>query len=129
MNTAENQQPTLMDELERCRPWIEAALERTGGTHLFEDIVEAVFEGRMQFWPAHDACAVTEVIVFPRKKVLHVFLAGGKMETIVDMNESAAIWAKSLGCEGMSIAGRKGWVKVLKSKGWRESYVTLAVEV
>lgn len=125
----EQRQITIFDELERCRPWIEAALERSGGTHLFEDIVEAVAEGRMQLWPAPDACAVTEIIVFPRKKVLHVFLAGGKMETIVDMNDSAVEWAKSLGCEGMSIAGRKGWVKVLKKKGWREQFVNLALEV
>ena len=30
----------LSDELERCRPWIEAALEYCGGTHEFEDIVD-----------------------------------------------------------------------------------------
>ena len=122
-------QITIQDELERCRPWIQAALDRSGGTHLFEDIVQAVSEGKMQFWPAPDACAITEIIVFPRKKVLHVFLAGGKLETIVDMNESAVAWAKSLGCDGMSIAGRKGWVKVLKKKGWTESFVSLALEV
>lgn len=120
---------TVYDELERCRPWIEAALERSGGTHIFNDIVDAVIEGRMQFWPAQDACAITEVIVFPRKKVLHVFLAGGKLETIVDMNDSAVQWAKAIGCDGMSIAGRKGWVKVLKKKGWTESFVNLALEV
>lgn len=129
MNLAEKQEISLIDELQRCRPWIEAALERSGGTHIFEDIVDAVIEGRMQFWPASDACAITEVIVFPRKKVLHVFLAGGKMETIVDMNDSAVEWAKLIGCDGMSIAGRKGWVKVLKKKGWRESFVSLALEV
>jgi len=122
-------QITIQDELERCQPWIQAALDRSGGTHLFEDIVQAVMEGKMQFWPANDACAITEIIVFPRKKVLHVFLAGGKLETIVDMNESAVAWAKSLGCDGMSIAGRKGWVKVLKKKGWTESFVSLALEV
>jgi hypothetical protein len=120
---------TIYHELQRCRPWIESALERSGGTHLFEDIVKAVVEGRMQLWPADDACAVTEIIVFPRKKVLHVFLAGGKLETIVDMNDSAEVWARSLGCDGMSIAGRKGWVKVLKKKGWKESFVNLALEV
>ena len=122
-------QITIQDELERCRPWIQAALDRSGGTHFFEDIVQAVMEGKMQFWPAPDACAITEIIVFPRKKVLHVFLAGGKLETIVDMNESAVAWAKSLGCDGMSIAGRKGWIKVLKKKGWTESFTSLALEV
>jgi len=29
---------TQVNELERCRPWIEAALEYSGGTHEFEDV-------------------------------------------------------------------------------------------
>jgi hypothetical protein len=43
---------TFEGELERCRPWIEAAMEYSGGTHEFEDIVQALIDGRMQFWPA-----------------------------------------------------------------------------
>lgn len=126
---AEAREITIFDELERCRPWIEAALDRSGGTHLFEDVVDSIMSGHMQFWPAEDSCAVTEIIVYPRKKVLHVFLAGGKLETIVSMNESAVEWAKSIGCQGMSIAGRKGWIKVLKSKGWKEQFTNLSLEV
>ena len=32
---------------ERCRPWIEAALKYTGGTHLFEDVVANLAKGTM----------------------------------------------------------------------------------
>ena len=60
-----------LSELERCRGWIDAALEYGGGTHIYEDIVEAIVEGRMQLWPAKDSCLITEIIVYPRKKVLH----------------------------------------------------------
>ena len=35
-----------MTELQRCRQWIEAALEYSGGTHLYEDVVTAVVEGK-----------------------------------------------------------------------------------
>lgn len=122
-----------MDELEsemgRCREWIEAALEYSGGTHDFDDILAAVKTGMMQFWPAEDACAVTEILVFPKKKVLHIFLAGGNMDTIVDMNESAEYFAKLNGCTGMSIAGRRGWTKVLKDKGYSESFTTLGKNI
>lgn len=118
-----------MDELEsemgRCREWIEAALEYSGGTHDYDDIVEAVKAGMMQFWPAEDACAVTEIMVFPKKRVLHIFLAGGNMETIIDMNESAEKFAKLNGCTGMSIAGRKGWEKMLAHKGYKHSFTAL----
>ena len=37
----------VVNELERCRPWIEAALEYSGGTHSFEDIALGIKEARM----------------------------------------------------------------------------------
>ena len=116
-------------ELDRCREWIEAALAYSGGTHEYEDIVEGIHALRYQFWPAEKGCAVTEVIEYPRKKVFHVFLAGGEMDQIVDMESSAAIFAKHNGCQGMSLAGRKGWSKVLKEHGWSEAFTTLAKEL
>ena len=116
-------------ELERCRPWIEAALDRGGNTHLFEDIVSAVKAGTMQFWPAEDACAVTEIIVYPRKKALHVFLAGGNMDTIVDMDESAVYFARQNGCSSMSIAGRKGWQRILQDRGYKPVLTSLGKDI
>lgn len=119
----------LHKELLRCRPWIEAALEYCGGTHIYEDIVEGIVSGRMQFWPADNGCAVTEIIVFPRKKVFHIFLAGGEMNQIVDMDESAKHFAQAQGCSDMTIAGRKGWARVLKKNEWTEAFTTLTKEI
>ena len=120
---------SINEELERCKDWIEAALEYSGGTHEWSDIVEGIHSLRYQFWPAEKGCAVTEIILFPKKKIFHVFLAGGEMDQIVDMNDSAAQFAKAQGCDGMSIAGRKGWSRVLKNEGGTESLTTLAKEL
>jgi|TARA_R110000787_G_scaffold168510_1_gene281322 hypothetical protein len=120
---------SLSHELNRCRPWIEAALEYSGGTHLYQDIVEGIASGHMQFWPAPKGCAVTEIIIFPRKKVFHIFLAGGEKNQIVDMDDSAMAFAKAQGCSGMTIAGRKGWSRVLKTKGWTEAFTTLSKDI
>lgn len=119
----------LVDELYRCRPWIEAALERADGTHTLNDVIENIFKGSMQFWPAPKGCAITEIIQYPRKKVLHVFLAGGEMEQIVDMDGSAVQFARANGCSGMSIAGRKGWARVLKEKGYQETFTVLTKDI
>ena len=94
-----------------------------------EDVVQAVIEGKMQFWPAPRGCAVTEIIAFPQKKVLHIFLAGGEMDQIIDMDSSAVEFAKMNGCTGMSIAGRKGWSRVLKDKGYEEAYTVLTKDI
>lgn len=116
-----------MTELDRCRPWIEAALDYSGGTHAFEDIAAAIHEGRMQLWAGPDGCAVTEILVFPRKKVLHVFLAGGKKEQIIDFQQSAAAWGRSQGCTSMTIAGRAGWRRVLRD--WEPKFTTLGIDI
>lgn len=113
-----------VNELERCKGWIESALEYGGGTHYYEDIVEAILAGRMQLWPAKDSCLVTEITVFPRKKVLHVFLGGGDLEEIIGMHESVVQWAIEQGCESLTMTGRKGWLKALKDDGWK-SQLTL----
>lgn len=120
---------SLADELNRCKPWIDGALEYCGGTHLYEDIVDGITTGSLQFWPAPNGCAVTEIIIFPRKKVFHIFLAGGERDQIVDMDESAVQFAKMQGCTSMTIAGRRGWARVLKQKGWAEAFTTLSKEI
>jgi len=121
--------PEIVQQLKRCLPYIEAALEYSGGTHTAKDVAIGIIEGRMQLWPGEDACAVTEIVVYPMKKVLHVFLAGGNMDTIVDMQKSAEEWGKLQGCSAMTIAGRKGWSRVLADHGYKEKFVTLAKEL
>jgi len=105
--------------LEYCRKWIEDALEYSGGSHVFEDVVDGITSGRMQLWPAERGCAVTEIVVYPKKRVLHVFLAGGEMGTITDMIDAATEWGKTQGCTSMTIAGRRGWERVLAKHGYR----------
>ena len=109
---------TEINPIERCRPWIEAALEYSGGTHTFDDIVEGLTEGRMQLWPAPRGCIVTELVVYPRKKYINIFLAGGELDQILDMDGDVKAWAKEQGCDAAMMSGRIGWKKPLKSLGW-----------
>ena len=121
--------PSALDEFVRCAPWLQGALDAGGNTHTLRDVFAAVCEGRMQFWPAPNGCAVTEIVVYPQNKVLHVFLAGGEMQQIVDMDSSAAEFARANGCDGLSICGRRGWARVLKNNGWKETMTTLVKEL
>lgn len=114
-------------ELARCREWIEAALEYSGGTHAFEDIVQGCYEGRMQLWPGIKSAGVTEITAFPRKKVLHVFLAGGDMDELLVMMRSAMAWGRAVGCDGMTMAGRPGWRRVLERHGWSHTFTVMEV--
>ena len=104
---------------------IESALDEGGNTHTYQDIRESIISGKMQLWLGDDACAVTEIVVYPRKKVLHVFLAAGKMETIVDMLDSAERFGKANGCVSITIAGRHGWKRVLSKEGFEHTLTVL----
>ena len=119
---------TGANELLRCRDWIEDALEYSGGTHTFDDVVRSVMEGRMQLWPGPRGCAVTEIVVYPKKKVLHVFLAGGEMDQIIDMIDSAVEWSRGQGCSSMTLAGRHGWKRVLDQYGFKPVMTVLEKE-
>jgi hypothetical protein len=103
----------ILSELVRCRPWIDEALQWSGGTHDFLDIVEAVLDDRMRLWSRPDACIVGQIVVHPKKTVLHLFLAGGNLRTLRKMQPDVQAWARGQGATLISISGRPGWTKAL----------------
>ena len=111
--------------IEACRAWIEAALAYSGGTHTFEDVAAGIESGRMQLWPADDGCIVTEIVVYPQRKVLNGFLAGGEMARVRDMVPHIEEWARMQGCAATELTGRKGWERVFGPMGYRFGAVTL----
>lgn len=108
----------------RCIPFLEAALGYADGTHTVDDVRAAIEGGKAQFWPGEKSAVVTEILTFPRKKVCHYWLAGGDLDELLDMEPSIETWAKAIGCESMTIAGRPGWHRALK--GYRKAFTTLS---
>ena len=117
------------DVIDPCRAWIEAALEHGGNTHTFEDVKQGILEGRMQLWPAEDGCCVTEIVVYPRKKVLSGFLAGGDLSRVIDMIPDIEAWAVAHGCAAAEITGRRGWVRAFGPIGYREAATNIRKEL
>jgi len=111
------------------RKLLDSALEFSGGTHLFEDIVDAVADGRMHFWPAEKSCVVTEVICYPRARAIHIFLAAGDLAQIKDMDETFAQFGRALDAKYITLSGRKGWTKVLDDIGYKISHVSMFKEI
>ena len=120
---------TFKDEITRCRSWIEAALEYSGGTHNFDDVAEGLASGKMQLWPAPKGCIVTEIVVYPRKKMLNVFLGGGELDQLMDMHKDVIAWSKAQGCVAVTITGRYGWKKPLTKHGWKPLHPSYVKEI
>lgn len=104
---------------------IEAALEYSGGTHTYEDIVRGIEEERYQLWPGVHATVVTEMIWHPQKKIIHCFLAAGNLAEIHSIRTWAEEWARRQGCDAVTISGRAGWERALSRDGYIKQSVTL----
>ena len=103
-----------LDELERLAHHIEAALAYSGDTHSLLHVVDAIKDGSAQFFPLENSVIVTEIVDYPKRAVCRIWLAGGDMDELVEAEKSIVEWAKSHGCDGMEIIGRKGWERQLK---------------
>lgn len=119
----------VFEEFKRLSPQIEAALEYTKGTHTLDDIWHGIVEGRFQFWPGDKSAIVTDIEIYPQRRVMHIFLAGGDLEELLEMEKAVEAYASTIGCNSMSISGRRGWLKVFQNDGWQEVCTTIAKEL
>jgi len=118
----------LFDELDRCRKFLEPALKYSGGTHDWYDIVQGVTAGHLQLWPMENGALVTEILTYPRRKVVNVFLGGGDMAELAAQHDNIIDWSKTQGCTAARLSGRDGWRREFAKYGWKPLYQTLEKE-
>ena len=104
----------LLENWQRCGRYIQDALQYAGGTHTIDDVYHAVASGKAQFFPLEKSAIITEIVDYPQRSVCRIWLAGGELDELMQAEKSIAVWAKSVGCDGMEIVGRKGWQRQLK---------------
>lgn len=119
-----------LEEFERLRHHVAAALEYSGGTHKVEDIAEGIRREQFQLWPGRNSVVVTEIIVYPQLKDLHYFLAGGDLDELRMMRPIIESWGKEIGCSRVSLAGRKGWERTfLKGEGYEPKWFIMCKDL
>ena len=122
--------PDWMIEFARCERWIAAALEYDGDTHDIEHVLALVAAGECQFWPGEKSAIITEIARYPKKTVLHFWLAGGDLEELEAMSARIEEWAREQGCQRITLAGRKGWARTfLQGRGYEPQWAVLAKEL
>ena len=120
---------SLMLEIKDREQYIRDALEYSGGTHTFDDIVGMIAQGRVRWWPLPNSFLVTEVLEYPQAKHYHVFLAGGDLEEIKSTQKALEAAAEQCGCCKLTLSGRRGWIKALKDLNWKEYCTTVAYDI
>ena len=103
--------PEWVQEFKRCEKWIEDAIEYSHGAFTIESVFEDLLHGGAQLWPTENAVAITQIVDYPGKKVMHIFLAAGDLQELEALHYPIEEYARSVGCKGMSLTGRPGWAK------------------
>lgn len=120
-----DQIPALWPDL---MPLVEAALVPD---YTPEHVRAMLEEGRAQLWYTRedegiDAMLITQINTFPARRVCLAWVCSGHLPAGWAMLfEMVAVWAAQQGCSAMSIHGRPGWERVLKSLGWNAKEVWL----
>lgn len=120
----------LEREVDRCQPWIEAALERSARSHAFQDVKALILSGGAHLWSTADGCLVTCFIDYPLSKTTHIWLCGGDFEQVYTTHaEDIYRWARQHECDQIVVNGRKGWERRLKNRGYEFKAVVLIKEI
>lgn len=118
-----------------CKPMLEDALRYANDEFSIDDVYEWISRGEMQLWAIVTegiiAAATTEIVTYPRKKILRVTLLGGKdmniwLDTLIKSLEE---YGSIVGADSMEAVGRKGWIRVLGGMGWKEQSVIMDKEI
>lgn len=122
--------PIWVTKFKECEKYIVDALQYSGGTHDLQDVADQIHNGQLQLWPAKETALVTQLITYPKRKSIHIFLAGGNLDEIINMEDSVFSWAKQQGCDMLTFTGRLGWGRSkLKDRGYKVEHVMMVKEL
>ncbi|HKJ87167.1 MAG TPA: hypothetical protein VKA48_01420 [Gammaproteobacteria bacterium] len=96
---------------------LEKALALDGG-HTLGDVIQLALERKAQVWESERAVIVTQIHDAPRQRTLHFWLAAGELADVVELSHEVLEWGRAVGCQRATLAGRKGWERVLETEGW-----------
>lgn len=99
------------------------ALAIGGQTHTREDILAGLKDGKLQCWSTDDSIVITEVIKYPRKKILHAWIVAGDFATIMAHLPAIQKFAEDNGCSAITTTGRRGFLRRLPEFGFKPKLV------
>ena len=94
------------------------ALERAGGLYELSDLLERIADGRMQAHVSRETVAVTEISVYPKRRVLTIILLAGDLEDGEDLHRQVLAFARRVEVDAIVTQGRDGWARLAKDHGW-----------
>lgn len=120
----------------KVRDFIAAATKYTNGRYEPEDVLDLLFFHDHQLWIAIDGddiigCIVTNVVQYPRKKVLSCpFVTGEDFKRWkYPMLRLLGKWASDNECEVLESSARMGWARTFKDDGYTAMWQSFELPV
>ena len=114
-----------MTEWDRLAPLIQEALD-IDPTDTIDGIKAAVEAKELDFWPGHNTAAIGQIVKHPLRTDYHLWLAAGDLAEAITAFESVKAYAKAMGCNRVTLFGRRGFLKAL---GMSETFTGMAVDL
>ena len=110
----------VAENFERCKTWLEAALEHSSGCWGIDDVKAAIEKDPVNtiLWATPNSATVSVFEDTPKCKVIKFWLAGGALDELLLTEKHAVEFAKQQGCRLSVVVGRDGWLRRLK--GYRK---------
>jgi hypothetical protein len=106
------------------------ALDLGGNTHTVSDVIDGINRGRFQFWGDDECCVVTEIIQYPQKRELNLFLAAGDLALLLEKYlPQVKEFARQNGCHALVSVSRKGFLKRFPKYGFKPKFVTFELPI
>lgn len=116
------------------KPMLQRAIEYNDGDFDTSFVLGRLMDGTMQLFIGYDTkdiiyAAVTEILPYQKRKALRIVLMGGKnINSWVD-TKIFEKFSRSQGCDRIEIVGRKGWIKKLEKRGYKQTHYIVTKEV
>lgn len=107
----------LRAEFERCRAWLEPAVQ-AGGETSADAVFAHILAGRAQLWPGEACAVVTQCVLAPSGPAIHAWLGGGKLAEMIGLRSGIEAFGRAMGCAWATIDGRRGWARLYGPFGY-----------
>ena len=110
---------------------LQLALDRGFNTHSIVDVFKEVISKEAAFLGNERGFVVTQVYRCPKRNVLHLWLAGGDLDTVRHLVKDIIVpqARPNLDCTVITIDGRLGWLRALQDDRWKQCSTVMAMEV
>lgn len=124
--------------------FLEKAVNESRGRYDIESLYLEIIRGSSHLWILFEgddeavSAFTTQFVHYPLKLNLSLVFLGaddsdesfnGRLQAWGALMPEVLEWARLHGCSGLEIIGRRGWLRVLKDQGFKESYLMIESEV